>query len=370
MSQEAAEVVVTGTALHCPLGMTPAAVLGALCAGRRQVRPSTYLPRHEVAGWAAARPVAEQAVAVAHAAVPEGLSLVGVPVVCATTTADLASVEASWSAFFSEVAAAPSLQHQLAVAPAEAVRDALATGGMAWSVSTACTSGAVAVVQAAELLQAGLADAVMVVGVDRLCALTELGFQSLRLRAAGPSRPLDVARDGLMLGEAAAAMVLETRGSAIRRGARVEATLRGWGLASDAHNLSQPHPAGRGLRRAVQESCGGRPDAVIAHATGTPHNDAVEARVLADLLPGVPVTATKGALGHTLGPAALVDAVLAVACLHAGRVPAVVGLQQRLAGIDAVLQTRAAALDSVLCTSAAFGGSTAALWLGREDAWS
>src|SRR5262249_4385395 len=147
-------------------------------------------------------------------------------------------------------------------------------------------------------------------GTDGLCRLTQSGFDALQALDPERCRPFDRDRRGITLGEGAGALVLEDAASARARGARVRGVLLAAGPATDAQHVTAPHPEGAGalaaLRAALDAAALG-PDAVDyvnAHGTGTPHNDAVEIRVLRAALgrrlERIPVSATKSQLGHTL----------------------------------------------------------------------
>lgn len=362
-------VVITGLGAVTPLGADPEALYEALCAGRSALGPAPY-PGPGLAACLPGRPAASALAVAAARQATRGLpERRGLWVVCGTTAADLGGLEAGWAAYAADPSAPPALERQLGHHPAEQVRAALGSRAPAWGVSTACTSGAVALAQAAGLVQDGLAPAALALGVDALCALTWEGFGALGLRAPGPCRPFDAGREGLSLGEGAAALLLEPASAARRRGARPLAVLEAVGLASDARDLSAPHPDGEGLRRAIQAAVGGGepPGWVIAHATGTRLNDAAEARALGATLPGAAVGALKGALGHTLGAAAALDALVAVQVLQRGVLPPVIGLRESELGLDLARAPRRIDARWGMSTSAAFGGGSCAVLLRRPE---
>jgi 3-oxoacyl-[acyl-carrier-protein] synthase-1/3-oxoacyl-[acyl-carrier-protein] synthase II len=187
-----------------------------------------------------------------------------------------------------------------------------------------------------------------------------------------PCRPFDRGRRGLNLGEGAALLVLEAEPVRKGRGRRARAALLGYGSACDAHHLTAPHPDGQGLTRALREalaSAGASADQVAfvnAHGTGTPDNDRVESRTLAELLPGVPFVSTKGYTGHTLGAAGAIEAAFTVACLERGRIPANAGFSEADPELPArpVTEATAVAGPVALSQSLAFGGNNAVVVLG------
>jgi 3-oxoacyl-[acyl-carrier-protein] synthase-1 len=255
------------------------------------------------------------------------------------------------------------------------VRARLGLRGPALAVSTACTSGARTFLEAAVLIEAGLADAAVVGGVDTLCRMTLGGFASLELLSRGPCRPCAADRDGISIGEAAALALLERADPAAPPGAIL---LLGAGASSDGHHMSSPHPDGLGAvsaMRAALGSAGLRPDAVDyvnLHGTGTRSNDAMEDRAVARVFGerGVPCSSVKGWTGHTLGASGALEAVVATLCLEDGLVPGCLGVEEADPEFrsDVATANRAAPVRRVLSNSFGFGGSNCALVLGRGPA--
>ena len=183
----------------------------------------------------------------------------------------------------------------------------LGAGGLAYTVSTACTSGAKALAAARRLLALGLCDAAIAGGVDTLCRLTVGGFTALASTSDERCNPMSRNRRGINIGEGAALFVLTREPGAV--------ALVGCGESSDAHHLSAPDPQGAGAEaamRAALAEAGAQPggiDYVNLHATATPKNDEMESRVMARLFP--PATAasgTKPLTGHALGAAGALEA--------------------------------------------------------------
>src|SRR5689334_21520554 len=154
------------------------------------------------------------------------------------------------------------------------------------------------------------------------------GFDSLQAATTEKVRPFDKGRTGLVLGEGAALLALEERESAIARGAQILAEISGYGISTDNHHLTQPHPSGVGPREAMERalrSAGLEPEGigyVNAHGTATPFNDAAEGKAIAELLGRVPVSSTKGMMGHSLGAAGAIEAVFTILALREGFLPA------------------------------------------------
>jgi len=257
-------------------------------------------------------------------------------------------------------------------ATSDAVAAVLGIAGVRLAISTACSSSLKAVASASRLLAHGLADAVVVAGVDSLCRTTIYGFQSLGLLAPGPTRPFSRERAGISLGEGAAYILLERETDETRRIAL--ARVLGTGESTDAHHHTTPHPDGIGPQRCMREALAraARSAAdigyVSAHGTGTMHNDAAEAvavrRVFAR---DVPVTATKSLTGHTLGAAGLTALVLGVESLRRQAIPPSAGVtpvdeQLCIAVVD---RPARASLSHVLVNAFGFGGSCASAVIGE-----
>jgi 3-oxoacyl-[acyl-carrier-protein] synthase-1 len=248
----------------------------------------------------------------------------------------------------------------------EFVRRTLGLEGPSMTVSTACSSSAKVFASAARYLEAGIADAAVVGGVDSLCLTTMHGFASLQLVSDEPCRPFDAFRKGMSIGEAAGYALLE-------RGPPGKVALLGYGESSDAYHMSTPHPDGEGALGAMRQAlarAGVQPadiDYVNAHGTATPANDRAEDRALVRLFgKGVPVSSTKGFTGHTLGAAGIVEAIVCFLALEHGFVPATLNSSALEPGLESmiVLQNRAARVKHALSNSFGFGGSNCSLVFG------
>jgi 3-oxoacyl-[acyl-carrier-protein] synthase II len=259
-----------------------------------------------------------------------------------------------------------------------------ARAGVHTTVS-ACASGAESIAYGIEMIRSGRADVVMAGGTEAaILPLNIAAFAAMRalstrndepLRA---SRPFDKGRDGFVLGEGAAMLVLESAEHAARRGARVHAVAAGYGYSSDAHHIAQPAPDGKGLIQVMRNAladAGLSADQVVhvnAHATSTPAGDVVEAQAIAAALgeaaSGVVVTSTKSMTGHLLGGAGALESVAAILALRERVAPPTVNLDDPDdgAGVDIAteprpLQERGGAPMAALNNSFGFGGSNVAL---------
>lgn len=194
---------------------------------------------------------------------------------------------------------------------------------------SACASSTEAIANAYDHLQAGLADVILAGGTEScIHPMTLASFASMQALSkrnddpATASRPYDVDRDGFVMGEGAATLVLETEEHALARGARIYAEIAGGGVTSDSYHITAPDPEGRGAARAVFAAlaqAGATVDDVThinAHATSTPVGDIAEYKALlavfGDRIHDIPVTATKGAHGHLLGGTGALEAIFTV----------------------------------------------------------
>jgi 3-oxoacyl-[acyl-carrier-protein] synthase-1 len=239
----------------------------------------------------------------------------------------------------------------------------LGVRGPAYTVSTACTSGAKALLAARRLLELGLCDAAIAGGVDTLCRLTIGGFASLESTSPRRCNPLSRNRSGINIGEGAALFLLGREPAAVR--------LAGGGESSDAHHLSAPDPQGAGAEAAMRAALAdagvraGDIGYVNLHATATRKNDEMESRVMARVFPAdTPVSGTKPLTGHALGAAGALEAAFCWLALADRRLPPHVWDGEadpelpalRVAGKGEPLASRL-----VMSNSFAFGGSNASL---------
>jgi len=260
---------------------------------------------------------------------------------------------------------------------ARMVYEALDCRGPVTIISNACASGACAIGHAWELIRSGQAERVAAGGYDALGELVFAGFDSLQALSPTVCRPFDARRDGLALGEGAAILALETLDSARRRGAEILGELTGYGTAIDQHHLTQPHPQGSTTLAVMRQACaaaGVTPDEVDyvnAHGTGTVLNDASEAVAISDWAGAraatLPVSSTKAGIGHLLGAAGAVEAVVCLMALREQWLPP----QTRFESPDPackfaiVTRPRDARVNVALSNSFGFGGVNAALVLRR-----
>jgi 3-oxoacyl-[acyl-carrier-protein] synthase II len=256
------------------------------------------------------------------------------------------------------------------------VARAFGARGMVQSLPAACAAGNYAIGYATDQIRAGRADVAITGASEVIEKLQFAGF--CRLGAMAPERcqPFDRDRKGLLLGEGAAMMILESEEHLVRRGGVPLAEVGGQGLACDAYHITRPRPDGEGnlhaMRRAIETS-GVAPDVVgfiNAHGTGTSANDPIETRVIHEVFGGrrVPVTSIKSMLGHCMGAASALEAVSCVLSLETGVLPPTINYDtpDPECDVDVVAnEARTAELQVVLNNSLAFGGYDAVLAFAR-----
>ncbi len=249
------------------------------------------------------------------------------------------------------------------------VRRYLGLAGPGFVVSSACSSSAKVLGNAARMIAAGICDAAVVGGVDSLCLMTLYGFHSLGLTSAGPCRPYDVDRDGISIGEGGGFALLE-RANRAESGAIL---LLGVGESSDAYHMSTPHPEGLGARIAMRQaldSAGLEPsdiDYVNLHGTATKSNDASEDKAVFEVFGGqTPCSSTKGATGHLLGAAGITEAIISILAIEHDFVPGSVNTRSVDPTLKSnyLLESRQAKVTRALTNSFGFGGSNCSLVLG------
>ena len=272
------------------------------------------------------------------------------------------------------------LTAQQTCSPGESVGRAHGVHGPVQTVASACASATLALGNALAALRAGEIDMALAGGSDSLCRLTYAGFNSLRAVDPKACRPFRAEREGMSIGEGAAVLVLESAAHARGRGARILGWLVGAGASCDAHHMTAPDPQGAGIARAVEAALAdagltaSEIDFVNVHGTGTPHNDAAEANMLravfGDRLPHLPLTSSKGAIGHFLGAAGAIEAVATMLCFLHGAVHPTPGegAVDPAMGLDLVTGSPRALCGAryALSTNLAFGGTNAAIILGSE----
>jgi 3-oxoacyl-[acyl-carrier-protein] synthase II len=250
--------------------------------------------------------------------------------------------------------------------------------GMVLTLPAACAAGNYAIGFASDLIRAGRADVVVTGAAELLQELQFSGF--VRLAAMAPERcqPFDLNRQGLILGEGAGILVLESEAHAVRRGAHVFAEVGGYGLSCDGYHITRPHPDAAGsiaaMRAAIARSglAADDIDFVNAHGTGTRHNDAAESKVMRDVFGGrkVPISSMKSLLGHCMGAASALEAIGCIMTIDTGVYPPTIGYEtpDPECDVDVVAnEARTGASDVVVNNSLAFGGYNAVTCFAKPE---
>lgn len=245
-------------------------------------------------------------------------------------------------------------------------------GGIKSTVTTACSSSALAMGYAADAIRMDLADIVMTGGSDVLARLTYGGFNSLRSVDPDPCRPFDRNRKGLSIGEGAGILIFEELEHARRRGAPIVAEFRGYGVTSDAYHMTAPDPSGDSGARTISSALtfahlnAEEVDYINAHGTATPANDSAESAAMKKALgpraAKIPVSSTKSMLGHTLCAAGGIEGVISVLALRDQAVPPTIHLEEPDPECDldyVATGARETKIRAVLSSSFAFGGNSA-----------
>lgn len=391
-------VAITGVAMSCALGDGAETVWKAMRDGRSGIRLTQRIdvsalscrysgevqelpvPRHRPRGLldratSMALAAGEEALASARLR-PDHYDPYRFGVAIGTSVGGLEQGEQfHWQLLAGGVAA--TRRHHLFSYPLYTAADALSVAnglrGPKVVISNACAAGANSIGWAVDAIRHGRADAMLAGGVDVLDVLSLAGFDSLKALDAQPCAPLSRST-GLNLGEGAALLVLESAAAAQERGAEVLGWLLGYGLTSDAHHATAPDPQGSGARRSMGialAQAGLLPadvDYLNAHGTGTPANDSSEPRAV-DALFGAtppPMSSTKSQVGHMLGAAGAIEAVVSTLALRDGVLPPTINVDPAIALTRDIVPDigREQPLRVVVSNSFAFGGNNCSLVLG------
>jgi 3-oxoacyl-[acyl-carrier-protein] synthase II len=258
-------------------------------------------------------------------------------------------------------------------AAAIATAQLLQTEAIVFAPMAACATGIWAIAQGAALIRRGECQRVLAGAVEApMTPLTLAGFRQMGALATTGCYPFDRQREGLVLGEGGAVLVLEAAALAEQRQAPIYGRVLGAGLTADGYHVSAPDLGGTAAIAAIHQ-CLQRSglaaiavDYIHAHGTGTHLNDQREAAIVQQLFPhGVPISSTKGATGHTLGASGALGAAFCLMALRDQRLPPCVGLQTPEFPLKWVTQSTAMRVDHALCLSFGFGGQNAAIAFGH-----
>ncbi|MEL6130047.1 MAG: beta-ketoacyl-ACP synthase [Cyanobacteria bacterium J06627_3] len=367
------DVVVTGLGLWTALGAATQATWSNLLAGKSAIafrQPFLSLPPVPLA---LADKLPADPDSLLRAAVTEALADAGLtpPLAdCGVVVGSSRSYLNRWEAMARGELA---LDQWLAALPGSLSRQVaqwVGSQGPLQAPMAACATGLWALFQGYMLLQTGQCTRVLVAAVDApITPLTLTGFRRMGAMAADGCYPFDCDRNGLVLGEGAAAVVLETRGANLSKS--VYGQLLGFGLSNDAYHISSSRQDGT---LTVAHQCLQRSglhasdiDYIHTHGTGTRLNDTNEAHMIQQLFPQAAVSSSKGATGHTLGAAGLIGTVFSLLSLQQQRLPPSVGLHRPEFDLNFVSGDvrHTGPIDHVLCSSFGFGGQNVIVALGH-----
>ncbi|HEX3620597.1 MAG TPA: beta-ketoacyl-[acyl-carrier-protein] synthase family protein [Candidatus Udaeobacter sp.] len=244
-------------------------------------------------------------------------------------------------------------------------------------IANACASGTNAIGHAFECVRSGRYQRVLAGGYDAISELVFTGFDSLQASTPEKCRPFDRHRTGMVLGEGAAVLALENLDSAQQRGAPVLAEIIGYGISTDNFHITQPDPTGIGAQQAMQQALqsahvsGAAVDYINAHGTATLFNDAAEGKAISALFNGVPVSSTKGMMGHSLGAAGAIEAVICLLALQHQFLPPNINFGALDDHLDLNIvanKARPAVLRTALSNSFGFGGTNASILMRTFEA--
>lgn len=260
------------------------------------------------------------------------------------------------------------LQDILINSPAGILASALQAEGTTRTYSNACASGTTAVAMAAADIRHQRTRTSVVLGGDLFAYFIHTGFSCLKALSFNPCKPFDQDRDGLTLGEAFAGLHLE------RTLGNEGVQIMGWGFSNDANHITGPSRTGEGLRRAIKaclHDAGVAPDqvgAIVTHGTATRYNDAMELKAYQSVFGGsIPLLCgIKGAIGHTLGAAGIIETIVAMKIIEEQIVPATVG-HESSNDPDIRFESRTLGSPIVLNCNSGFGGVNVAVLIGRPD---
>jgi 3-oxoacyl-[acyl-carrier-protein] synthase II len=256
------------------------------------------------------------------------------------------------------------------------VARAVGAEGMVLTLPAACAAGNYAIAFAADLIRAGRADVVVTGAADLVQELQFSGFVRLAAMATERCQPFDKNRQGLILGEGAGLLVIESEAHLARRGGRPMAEVGGYGISCDAYHITRPRPDATGsigaMRDALEMSGIGPDDVdfVNAHGTGTRANDVAESKVMHEVFGGrrVPISSVKSMLGHCMGAASALEAIACVMTIENGIQPPTISFETPDPECDVDLVANVArrtTSDVVLNNSLAFGGYNAVTCFAR-----
>jgi len=247
--------------------------------------------------------------------------------------------------------------------------------GVVQTLPAACAAGNYAIGLAADLIRSGRADVAITGASEVMAKLEYAGFARLGAMAPQRCQPFDVDRRGLILGEGAGMLVIESEEHLVRRGGKALAEVGGYGLACDAHHITRPHPDGAGSKTAMRDALrstgitAADVDFINAHGTGTPANDPIESQVIREIFgEDTWVSSIKSMIGHCMGAASAIEAVSCVLSLEHSILPPTINYETPDPHCSVSLvanEPREVTVDVVMNNALAFGGYDGVVCLAR-----
>jgi len=256
-------------------------------------------------------------------------------------------------------------------------QEALGISAPCQMIANACASGTNAIGHAFECVRSGRYHRVLAGGYDALSEMVFVGFDSLQASTPEKCRPFDRHRTGMVIGEGAAVLALEDLDLAQQRGAPVLAEITGYGISTDNFHITQPDPSGIGPRQAMERALqsarisANEVDYINAHGTATLFNDAAEGKAIRVLFNGVPVSSTKGMMGHSLGAAGAIEAIICLLALQHQFLPPNINFGALDEDLDLNVvanEARPAVVRTALSNSFGFGGTNASILMRKFEA--
>jgi len=377
------EVVVTGIGLLSSLGNL-SETWASLLAGKSGIKLKHLFPELPVYPLGLIAPQPIKLNYLTEELVIATLKDAGLPVPlaeCAVVIGSSRGCQADWEELATQMhdnpdacSSIPNFLQTLPHQPAIATARYLQTTAPVFAPTAACATGIWAIARGYELIQTGQCQRAIVGAVEApITRLTLAAFQRMGALAKTGCYPFDKQREGLVLGEGGAMLLLETAESASRRKVSIYGKIMGFGLTCDAHHISAPQAENGSAAIAIKQ-CLERSnlspqaiDYIQAHGTSTTLNDRHEAQLIKYLFPqGVGVSSTKGATGHTLGASGAISAALTFMALQQGYLPPCVGLNESEFDLDLVTKSRQGNFNYGLCFNFGFGGQNTVLALARK----
>ena len=256
-----------------------------------------------------------------------------------------------------------------------AVARQIGATGAVLAPMAACATGIWAIAQGAMLIQSGQYQRVIAGAIEApITPLTIAGFQQMGALAKTGAYPFDLQREGLVLGEGGAVLILESAELATQRQAKIYGEILGFGLTADAYHGNSPEPTGKSAIIAIKQ-CLERSqitptdiDYIHTHGTATQLNDRIESKIIQSLFSDkLAISSTKGSTGHTLGASGALGVAFSLMALQQGILPPCVGLRQPEFNLNLITSAQARKIHQALCFSFGFGGQNAVMALGTSD---